>query len=601
MIRIHIQYPLPYDKTLEETTSIVPLRQIVEYWNRKIDNDNISLDEIWIRFDTLKKRFQNQLFLINKLEKQFYFRFYGDIYEKMKGFMTKKQFPTNCYEDWLIFRGKLEGITPFIPITILNPYHRRLERFLILNVNSSWNKNGLERFRKYIKQGNQKFSFIRIIAKEISIDDTHNLKTLIIKELEKKGYHYPSKIKDQYRTWFQTVFKLKITKELTDEILEGIFWKHVEDLGGDAGFRNHAKDSPQKQKIFEIYNNNRSVLKLYTKRDPEPDNSFETEIYVCDKSVLMLKLWSWLIKEVNPKSDWWEEVKRIPATMICRKIQELKVKHSKPINITYNMMNAKRTQFKDTSDNLTIFYNESRNNGFNRFNAALIQDKNIRDSITRKTNELSDINSLDLSTQVVSEDRWGRISSGTSHLIGKADIITYEIGGSGGKQGAREVIQNKLIREIGSHKGCISARDYLLDFLKTIGHFDIKRGTGALKLQLEYIRKGYSVGGLTNISKKNNIVIISYWGKSKQEMQRWGDIIAAVILRKYQNGFFEDTLLKQKVKESLKHGKEALRGRKMDSVPEYFVKKIIGNTKIGETTYLKERFLEFLRNYSEFF
>ncbi|MFX1285095.1 MAG: hypothetical protein ACFFB5_15650 [Promethearchaeota archaeon] len=515
--------------------------------------------------------------------------------------MTKKQFPTNCYEDWLTFRGKLEGITPFIPITILNPYHGSLEQFLILNVNSSWNKNGLERFRKYIKQNNQKFTFIRIITKEISIDNIPHLKILIIKELEKKGYHYPLKIKEQYRTWFQTVFKLKITKELTDEILEGIFWKHVEDLGGDAGFRNHAKDSPQKQKIFEIYDSNRSVLKLYAERDPEPDNSFETEIYVCDKSVLMFKFWSWLIKEINPRSDWWEEVKKIPATMICRKIQELKINYSKPINITYNLINAKKTQFKDISDNLTIFYNESRNNSFNRFNAALIQDKNIRDSITRKTNEFNDVNSLNLSTQVISEDRWGRISSGSSHLIGKADIITYEIGRIGEKQEAREVIQNKLIREIGSHKGCISARDYLLDFLKTIGHFDVKRGTGILKLQLEYIRKGYSIGGLTNISRKNNVLIISYWGKSKQEMQRWGDIIAAVILRKYRNKLLEDSSLIQKVKESLKHGEEALKGRKMDFNSEIFIKKIIGNTDVGETTYLKERFLEFLRNYSKFF
>ncbi|MFX0205246.1 MAG: hypothetical protein ACFFDT_04625 [Candidatus Hodarchaeota archaeon] len=514
--------------------------------------------------------------------------------------MKKKQFPTNCYEDWLVFRGKIEGESPFIPITTFNPYHGRVELFLILNTNSCWNKKGLERFKKYIKQNNQKFSFISIITKEIAVDDKPDLKTLIIKELEKKGYHYPPNIKKQYRTWFRTVFKLKFNKELVDEILEGVFWEHVENLGGDAGFRNHAKESPQKLKIFELYNKNRSVIKLYTERDPEPDNSFETEIYICDKSILMFKFWSWLLKKNSLRSEYWEDVKKIPATVISRKIQELKIMHSRPIGVTYNLINAKKTQFKDISDKLTIFYNESRNNSFNRFIADLIQDKNVRDSITKKSNEISDFNSLDLSTEVVSEDRWGRISSGTSHLIGKADIITYKIGRNGGKQEAREVIQNKLMREIGSHKGCISARDYLLDFLKTIGHFDINRGTGALKLQLEYIRKGYSVGGLTNISKENNVVIISYWGQNNQEMQRWGDIIAAVILRKYQNGIPEELLI-EKIKESLKHGKDALSGRKIDFVHVNFIKRVIGNLNLGETTYLKDQFLEFLKYYSEFF
>jgi hypothetical protein len=198
---------------------------------------------------------------------------------------------------------------------------------------------------------------------------------------------------------------------------------------------------------------------------------------------------------------------------------------------------------------------------------------------------------------VMSEDRWSRVTSGDSSLIEKPDVITYEILKNGKKGKAREIIQNKLVKHIGHQKGNISARDYLLDFCKTIGHFYGETGSGLIKLQMEFLRRKTSLYDKTEVASNNNVVFVSYWGLSIPIMQRMGDIIASVILRKYTDGIVDKDILLSEVMRSLRQGRTALNGRKLDTLSKCRINTIIGNTSMGETSYLKNRFLFFLATY----
>ncbi|PWI47598.1 hypothetical protein CEE45_11135 [Candidatus Heimdallarchaeota archaeon B3_Heim] len=332
-------------------------------------------------------------------------------------------------------------------------------------------------------------------------------------------------------------------------------------------------------------------------------DSLETDIFICDKSWIMKNLWSWIEKKCERENTARSEKKFVEyssdilsATSICRKIQELKYIHAKRCDIVYNQVKIKSTKFYEISKNRKIFLNENKRNSFNRLNAAIIQDSEVRNEITRITKEIDDFTQLDLSVKVESEDRWARVTSGDSPLIDKPDIITYQF--EDAKKGkARELIQNKLIRELGHQKGKISSRDYLLDFCKTIGHYSTKDGTGLIKLQLELLERGETLGGKIPFAKRNHAVIISYWGVSFPMMQRLGDVIASVILRKYSDSIQNESCLIDEVSKNLSLGKKALNGRQLESISKSTIKSIIGDTKMGETTYLKNRFLSFLEQY----
>ncbi|PWI47597.1 hypothetical protein CEE45_11130 [Candidatus Heimdallarchaeota archaeon B3_Heim] len=241
---------------------------IANTWNDFLDSEGIRLESIWKFYSEIKNKFDNGWVLISKKnEKRPLLRCYGQFFNQMMNFfLDKGQFPTNCYEDWLYFTGKMNGMSPFIRLKINNSSKDMSEVYLVLNANYKWNKIGFERFRKYIKPNNQKYTFLRIIADEISLNNKIELKTSLITQMQRKNYRYPDNSKNNNKSWFTKVFKLKSCEDLITELLELFFRIHVERLGGEASFRNHAKDSPRKMKLLEFYNTYGSVYGLFNEQ-----------------------------------------------------------------------------------------------------------------------------------------------------------------------------------------------------------------------------------------------------------------------------------------------------------------------------------------------
>ena len=162
------------------------------------------------------------------------------------------------------------------------------------------------------------------------------------------------------------------------------------------------------------------------------------------------------------------------------------------------------------------------------------------------------------------------------------------------------VIQNTVAREIsGGHAGSLTTRIYLVDFFKTIGNRNDE--TGVLKLQLEFIPKGETLGGLINDHPDSNHCIISYWGKNSKEIQRIGEITNAFVLGRFKENISSKGELVNFIMSKLNQGESALNGTKLESVDKKVIDGHVSSLEPLEnltlTKFCKDWFIEIMRRY----
>jgi hypothetical protein len=163
---------------------------------------------------------------------------------------------------------------------------------------------------------------------------------------------------------------------------------------------------------------------------------------------------------------------------------------------------------------------------------------------------------------------------------------------------ASEIVQNKVLREIGDNIGQISPRDYLLEYLKTMGVYDPDKSS-VKNIQLEFIPRGHTLGGKTNLAKDTNVVIISYWRNDVPQMGRVPEIIQSLRMIRYLDKIENQEIIKQKVVNRLRQGIGALGfQRKMDENTSRVIQELTELTSAdGEVTFFRDSFLELLRKY----
>ncbi|MFX0182824.1 MAG: hypothetical protein ACFE95_07060 [Candidatus Hodarchaeota archaeon] len=155
------------------------------------------------------------------------------------------------------------------------------------------------------------------------------------------------------------------------------------------------------------------------------------------------------------------------------------------------------------------------------------------------------------------------------------------------------------MKKVGMKTGEIHPLHVILDEIKTTGNFDpITQRTQIL--QLEFIPKGETIGGITNIAEDSNVIILSFWGLKEPKIGRVMEIISAIRLGVFYKRINNYIRLKSFVRKCLERGDEVFRFRRgidleTEKLIDYFLRQTPFNH--GEGTFLKIMYLKILRKY----
>jgi hypothetical protein len=582
-----------------ETGSIIDITEFIDSWNRISDFGKEPTISMINSYNSIKIKYDRNLYAIQKNDEKLYIRDYYSLNVITEPWFTgnKPVYPLR-YKEWLVFTEKVNGTSAFIKIWIRNSNGSK-ELFLVRNnyVNKKpvWNPKGIQK-----GQWKGKYSFINCgLFEEVDISGRKNpLKGKIIKELNKKKYFYPKDWQGQKR-WINKLFRLKYNQDIVDEFLEIQFYDKMNSTRNR--FRHVGK-----QFLKNYYNKFRQLS--YVNTDVIEAEDFYTgelnpffEIVFIDEFRALKAVINGLknVSKYLECNQWIEQLYSIrPIYSLVRLIQRERLSTIIRSDIKYSLPQAEKCLGKGHS--LTRipkeFWNEHRKDGFTKYAKALISDINVRKSINAFTEKVRGLGRLQLRHKVIGESKWGNDSS-NHNLVSVPDLITkYK---QGKKLIASETVQNKLARRIGRRSGEINSEHFMLDYLKTIGNYNLI--SEPLNLQFEFVPFSKTLGGTTDISKESNIVIISYWKDIKQEFMRFGEIISAFHrIGKYGSKIISEKKIINEVYDLMDYGETAMGFKRlMDSSTKKMIKIILNVAKKsnGESTFYHGAFLEFLRRF----
>ncbi len=582
-----------------ETGSIIEIREFIGSWNRISDAGKEPTISMINSYNSIKINHNLNSYAIQKKDGKMYIRDYHHLNSIIEPWFTgnKPVYPLR-YKEWLVFTEKINGTSAFIKIWISNSDGSK-DLFLVqntyLNKKPAWNPNGIQK-----GQWKAKHSFINCgLFEEVDISGRKNpLKLKIIKELEKK-YCYPKDWQGQKR-WINKLFRLKYNQDIVDEFLEIQFY---DKMNSTRNRLHHVG----KQFLKNYYNKFGQLS--YVNIDVIETEDFYTgelnpffEIAFIDES-RALKAVIRNLKNVNKHLKWNQYIKQLynrrPLYSFVRLIHKERFSAVIRSNISYSLFQAEK--YLGRGNSLTRipkeFWNEQGKDGFTKFAKALISDINVRKSINMFTGKFPGLSKLRLRHKVIGESKWGRDTS-NHNFVSVPDIITRYMKGK--KLIASETVQNKLARRIGKKSGEINSEHFMLDYLKTIGNYDLV--FQPLNLQFEFVPFSKTLGGITAISKENNIVIISYWRDLKPEFIRFGEIISAFHrIGKYGRNIIDEKKILNELYDLMDYGRTAMGFKRvMDSSTKKMIKIILNVAKKsnGDSTFYHGAFLEFLKRSS---
>ncbi|MHA2245612.1 MAG: hypothetical protein ACXADY_11665 [Candidatus Hodarchaeales archaeon] len=594
-----------------ETNTSSKFIEFTQKWNEFVNNNRVT-ENMWIVYNKIQtscnypfRRFKH---IKQITTNQHTIKYYNDLANSIeKLFERRGRFPTSLFETWFTFREIKKGSPPFIKIKIMNPLTGLNEQYYLPNVDYHWNKNPTYK-KSNIQKTNKDRTGIRMvmdtIMEEIPIKDSQTkiIRKLIIKELRSKGFCGRKKAD----VWFKHVYKMKYDNILVGEILEQYFWREYDSnrLWEDRGYLSRTKHLHE---LISHYKEKGRRFKNFSKDLVDLAITDNFKIALIDKSSILEEIFRDLreytgIHEDISKEIFWNSVKNQVSTQrLARIIQKNKIRNLIRLNPSYSIKEARLDYHPDITGKPKQFWNESLNNGITRFSAAIIQSRKIRRSINKKIAEENKLGALNLMGNTLVEDHWGR-DKGNGNVITYPDCISYEITERAKKGNAVEFIQNKIAREIsGGHTGNITARNYFLDFFKSIGNRNDE--TGVIKFQLELIPKGETLGGLINDQLHENLCIISYWGRSTKEIQRIGEITNAFVLGRFEENITSKDELVNFIMTKLNQGESALNGTKLESVGKKVIDGHVSSLEplenLTPTTFHKDWFIEIMRRYEK--
>jgi len=138
----------------------------------------------------------------------------------------------------------------------------------------------------------------------------------------------------------------------------------------------------------------------------------------------------------------------------------------------------------------------------------------------------------------------------------------------------------------------------LLDYFKSLGSLDPLFGK-TNNLQFEFIPRSSNLAKLIEMSKKEHIVIISYWSNHLPEIGRIAEVIASIRLGKYVNGISDREKLLNYIFKQLNRGEGALGYKRVeDKNTVKVIRDLIGETSTdSEVFFLRNSFLKIIQKY----
>ena len=156
-------------------------------------------------------------------------------------------------------------------------------------------------------------------------------------------------------------------------------------------------------------------------------------------------------------------MKTLSGSEIARIIQKAKLRNLKKVPITFKLNDADKYQGEGTLTRDPIrFWVEKYTDGISGFAKALVGDNRVRNAI-KDFSRTNGISQLDLPLNVTIETNWAHNPTRVN-VVTMPDIVVKEK--KGRKFLATEIVQNKILREIGDNNCQISPRNYFLDYLR---------------------------------------------------------------------------------------------------------------------------------------
>jgi hypothetical protein len=592
------------------------LNRFIAAWNTLVDTGIKPSIDMFRLYNKIKVNNGESLWAIRfKEDIGIRLRNYGDLPNSIYHWIPKKGLVSKetprRIKEWLILSDLIEGHKPLIKVRTTNSETGKNEVIYIPNRESYWNKNGLNHKQLdgakrafYQKSGLfEKIKFKRLktiydkkLKKKVRPYDP--LKQAIIDKLEEAGYFYPNGVTSR-KIWFKEAYKLRYNEELVTEYLEVIYWERIAKLRfrENDGYKLALKAYYEKigQKITYF---NDDIIHF----DPLSEIF---EIFIVDEfqalyeTIEVLKQDVAKLSRLKTLTQLINRLKDVDAAVIARVIAKAKLKIAIPTQITFSLTEADQYEeiigSKITRDS-TRFWMEKYTDSFSGFIAALIMDPRIRLMINDFTKQNDKLSHLELPENVISEVNWAHDPS-VKNLVTLPDVITKFK--SGRRFFASEIIQNKLLREIGEMKGQITPTYYFLDYLKTLGTYDPLTNR-TKNIQMEFIPKGRTLSGLTNLAKKSNVIILSYWSNSMVEIGRIAEVIQAIRLSKYDNHILDPEIIVKEVYKRLDQGNEALGfKRRIDQATKKLIQELLEISKgKGETLFYRDVYLKLLEKYT---
>lgn len=601
-----IRKTLKVGRNILEMGSIEEMEIFLKRWDHVVDDGIKPTVDMWKLYNAIQETYGKPLTAVKYSDDTGHrIKKYGEITETLKEMTNSFQRAYRDYHEWLIFRKKLPGNCALIEIYITNPDTSLTETWYIANRQSKWNPKGIERSSFEVNKRN----FIRDSGffEEVQLSSTglvkydpilkkttrirNPIKEALVTQLEVHpdfGYLRASK----RPKWFVNAYQLKYDADLVDEYLEILFWTKLSQKKLDL-------DSTFKVALKKHYEQIGRYVQHVTNDIVPTELTKGFDIYLVDKSCSLLNLFDGLDNFVarsihNDLVSWWFAIKqKVSAADLARVIQKAKMSSLHRVPITYNLEEANLSQFGPLTDNPIRFWTEQYPDGISAMIAAMIQDQRMRNAITKFSKELYKIGTLDLSRNVISEIIWAHDATDANVATLPDNITRLTLSGE-----ASEIIQNKLLRKIGDgtkEANSITPRSYLLDWLKTTGNYDPLTGK-TINLQIEIIRKGETLGGLTNITKTNNALILSYWGGITVEIGRIAEVSQLIRIGRYYDKITDAEKLSDYVLDGLNRGRKSLGfSRHLGMKTQKLVTNLIDKSiKVGETKFLRNIILEIL-------
>ncbi len=587
------------------------INSFITYWNQIVELGKPPTKEMVVLYNEIKGKHGVSLYVINyKTDPGYKIKDYGDLPSIVDEWFARKY--TTYFKEWLIFRDQLEGKSAFIKVWVKGSKNREKELFLIPNYEATkWNANGVpmelwKPKRSFILRSGlfTKVKFPPRYEYDPNRRNTvlirHPVKERIINRLEnvvdsngKPIYRYPKEV--SRHTWFNSAYQIKFDENLIDEYLEGIYWQRIK-----TG-RTRAERSSLKLSVINYYERLGERITSLTDNMIESELNEAFEIYLVDESKALWGIISLLndvvpLQMVTTFDEWIDKLKTEFGSEIARIIQQAKLQNLNKIPITFKLTDADKYQGGKTLTRDPIrFWVEKYTDGISGFAKALIGDNRVRTALEEFSRAVDGVFPLDLPLNVTIETNWAHNPTRVN-IVTIPDIVVKDK--IGRKFLASEIVQNKILREIGDNNGQISPRDYLLEYLKTMGEYD-PNNCSIKNIQLEFIPRGNTLGGRTDITKDTNVVIISYWGNDVPQMGRVPEIIQSLRMIRYLDKIENQEIIKQKVVNKLKQGIGALGfQRKMDENTSRVIQELTELTSAdGEVTFSRDSFLELLRRY----